>query len=359
MIKKSIAFLLPRVSLQPAGGYKVIFEYANHMAAVGFEVHIVYPAYIFRYGSSGILNLVRKAKDLIVSRKERRAYTTWFPLHANVKEHFVWDLQEKRVPEADYYVATYIKTAIYLDQYIQIDAQHKLYFIQGYENWSDVGDENVIKSYHLNLRKIVVSKWLENIVNKSGETCTFIPNGFDFSYFQKTINIEDKDKYCITMLYHENELKGCADGFKALAMVKEKFPALHVNLFGVPEKPKDLPRWYTYFRMPDKETHNRIYNEAAIFLGTSHNEGWGLTIGEAMICGCAIVCTDNRGYKEMVSNESTALISPIKAPEALAENIIRLMEDDSLRMALAARGNEHIKKFNWESSLKKFEGLFT
>lgn len=355
---KRISFLLPIISLKPAGGYKIVYEYANYLAKTGYEVDIVYPAYIYRYRMPIFMEYIRMVKSWIQSHRALRAYKTWYKLHQGVTEHFVWDLKEDNVPPADFYVATYVKTAVYLEKYKRIPAANKFYLIQGYENWGDVSTENLISTYHLNLRKIVVSTWLAKKVREQQETCTFIPNGFDFNYFKKTIEIKDKDRYCVTMMYHTHQPKGCDDGFKALSIVKSKIPQLHVNLFGVSERPANLPTWYDYYQQPDQTTHNKIYNEAALFLGTSWSEGWGLTIGEAMMCGCAIVCTDNLGYKEMVKDGDTALISPIKSPVQLADNIIKLMTDNTLREEMAARGFQHIQQFNWENSFKKFSELF-
>jgi glycosyltransferase involved in cell wall biosynthesis len=118
-----------------------------------------------------------------------------------------------------------------------------------------------------------------------------------------------------------------------------------------------LPDWCRYYQKPDKETHNRIYNEAAVFIGTSYSEGWGLTVGEAMICGAAVACTDIGGYQEMCSHEKTALLSPPKDHMALAANIIRLIEDNELRIKIAKAGYDNIRQFTWYKSCKKLRTL--
>ena len=60
-----------------------------------------------------------------------------------------------------------------------------------------------------------------------------------------------------------------------------------------------MPGWMEYYRQPDHDTHNRIYNSSSIYLASSLQEGWGLTVGEAMIYGNAIVCTDTLGFQEV------------------------------------------------------------
>ena len=42
-------------------------------------------------------------------------------------------------------------------------------------------------------------------------------------------------------------------------------------------------------------------------------------------------------------------------PERLAENIIRLIEDDDLRYRIAKAGHENIRQFTWESAYDKLK----
>lgn len=356
---KKITFLFPSIACHPIGGFKVAYQYANMLANNGHKVTLVYPTFMPKQSDSRLITLLRFFKSIIRHIQclitKKHSCKNWFNLDNRIKELLTWSLNECFCPESDVYVATSIRTALYLNKYNK--TKQKVYIIQGYEAWGDITDEQVISSYKYGFKNIVISKWLERIVHKCGAQCVLIPNGFDFNYFQKTTEIKKRNKFCITMLYHKQELKGCSDGFKALSIVKAKYPELKVNIFGVPPRPSKLPDWYNYYQQPQKEVLNQIYNEASIFIGTSWYEGWGLTIGEAMICGCAIVCTDNDGYKEMIEDGVTALISPIKDPQSLANNIIKLIENDSLRYELSKRGNKHIKKFNWDNSYKKFKDV--
>lgn len=347
---KKILFLLPGGAGAPIGGYKVVFEYCNRLATDAYEVGVVYPSYcsIRRIGFWGWCKAVFR---FFVCRVWPR-YTSrkWFPLDKRVKEYWVLSLREWNVPKADVYVATAVQTAYYLAQYNRISPSRKFYFIQHFEDWGNSSRDYVLASYHLPLRKWVIARWLKQIVEQEGESCVLIPNGFDFDQFHIAIALEARDKNRVCMLYHSMAWKGCADGFKALEIVKKKFPNLRVTLFGVPPCPAGLPDWYDYYQRPAREEHRRLYNEAAIFLGTSHSEGWGLTVGEAMACGCAVVCTDNPGYLEMAEDGNTALVAPVGDVQALADRIICLIEDDDLRLRIARAGHENILRFTWNRS---------
>lgn len=357
-MKKRILFLLPSIGVKPIGGFKVIYEYANRLVADGFDVGIVYPAYCLRIGQSPLVAFLRRGKSVwryLLNLFTKGYSCSWFQIDPKVKELWVWSLAPKFVPEADAYIASAVNTSVYLNQYKHIPNEHKFYFIQGFETWNGITAEQVIETYRYPMRKIVIAHWLEEIVNKVGEQCTVIPDGFDFNYFHLTNDMKSRNKFIVCMLYHKAEVKGCTDGLEALNIVKKKFPALQVYMFGTPLRPKSLPEWYHYSQTPDKDTHNRLYNEAAIFVGTSRVEGWGLTIGEAMICGCAVACTDTLGYREMVTPNVTGLVSSIENPKALAANIIRLIDDDQLRYRIAETGNKSIQQFSIEKSYEKFK----
>ena len=357
---KRILFLLPSIGVKPIGGFKVIYEYANRLVADGFEVSIVYPAYCLRMGQSLLLAFLRRSKAVwryVLNCITKGYACSWFKLDPRVKEVWTWSLAERFVPKADICIASSINTSVYVNRYKHISNENKFYFIQGFENWNGITANQVMETYHYPMNKIVIAHWLEAIVHKVGERCTVIPDGFDFTYFRKIVDIESRDRFMVCMLYHRAEVKGCADGLAALDLVKKKYPALQVNMFGTSPRPEQLPEWYHYYQTPDEETHNRLYNEASIFVGTSRMEGWGLTIGEAMICGCAVACTDNLGYLEMAIPDVTALVSPVRDVDALAVNILRLIENEQLRYQIAEAGNRNIRQFSLEDSYKKLKNL--
>lgn len=341
---------------RPAGGYKVVYEYANRLVKAGWNVTVVYPITLC-YKKSSFLMKIRLIPRILKWLKIGYSARKWFKLDSRVKEKWVLSLNKRHVPESDIYFATAVQTAYYLKDY-PISDKKKLYLIQDFENW-EVSDDCVYNSYGLGLKNIVISKWLEQKVTESGNTCILIPNGFDFQYFKMSLTPEQKEPHSVAMLYHNDERKGCRYGIEAIKMLREDFPDLKVKFFGVPDKPSDLPDWVTYFQKPERKSHNKIYNESAIYLAPSVTEGWGLTVGESMICGCAVVCTDADGFKEMVINEENGLICDSHNSEALYNAMKRLLLDNDLRIKLAHNGNEAIKQFTWDSSMIRLSSILS
>ena len=347
---------MPPFVYSPVGGFKIALEYANRLAADGYRVHVVY-ADATKYG--GAVPFWMKWKLLVKHYffklgLLRRSIRVWFPLDRRVKEHNVYRLDWKYVPKTDLYVCTAVDTAPYLNHY-PVDASRKFYFIQDYEKWGR-SDDDVRKTYHYPMRKIVVSSWLKDIVEKEErEQCYLVPNGFDTNEYHLTVPIGEKNRYRISMLNHNDYRKGCATSFAALDVVKRKYPQLRVDVFGTPARPEGLPEWYYYYQSPSHEEHLRINNEAAVYVAASVDEGWGLTVGEAMLCGQVVACTDNRGFREMAKDGGTALLSPVNDAEALAANIIRLIENDGLRYSIAQNGMEFIRHLSIDNSYMLFK----
>lgn len=350
---KTITFLFPAPAKRPAGGYKMVFEYANRLVNDGHLVNIVYAGSIFwkkkklLYKLSGIYRYFEKVLKGFSARR-------WFPLDPRIKEYLSFSLNERHMPKSDIYVCSTPITAQYLNNY-NIPPYSKFYFIQGYENWGGITENELFETYHFNMSKIVVSNWLQKILKSQNEESSLVPNGFDTTLFKKNIEIDKRSKFAIGIVYNKVPIKGFKFGYEALLKIKEKYPNIKVYVFGTFPRPDFLDSDFQYFFSPSKERIINIYNDISIFVAPGIQEGFGLTVGEAMACGVAVVCTDNEGYKEMAVNEKNCLMSPVKNPDAMAENIIRLIEDNELRIRLAEQGYKDIQAFDIEISYLKFK----
>jgi glycosyltransferase involved in cell wall biosynthesis len=98
-----------------------------------------------------------------------------------------------------------------------------------------------------------------------------------------------------------------------------------------------------------------IYNTASIFIGPALMEGFALTPGEAMQCGCAVVATNIGGYADICKDNKTALLCKAADPTALSQLVIRLIINNTLRITIAQNGHEFIKQFTWNRAYNKFK----
>ncbi|WP_255489383.1 glycosyltransferase family 4 protein [Dysgonomonas sp. 216] len=279
----------------------------------------------------------------------------WFHFGPHITMSYASSVQDEYIKDADIVLVTWWSTAAEVGL-LSPEKGKKINLIQGFENW--IGHEDLLfKSYNMpNTTNVVVASYLKDIVDQHTENETIvISNAIDDKQFYLSNPIESRKQTSICMQYSTQEIKGSRYGIEALKQVKNSFPELTVDLFGVCPEPEDLPDWMTYYRAP--KNLNELYNRNAIFLSNSLTEGFGLVSVEALSCGCALICTDIAGHREYAFDENTALLVKPEDSKEMAEKICFLIENDRDRINLATRGNKYVKNFSWDESVKKMDNL--
>lgn len=348
---KKITFILPGLSTEPIGGYKIVFEYANRLSKLGYEITIYFPL-IQTLKKRSILKKFKIWKKYYLEGYYKKKYKIyWFDINEEVNLKVIPTLNEKYILEGDIIFATARETSKYVNLYSENKGK-KYYLIQGYENWG-CSDKELLETWKYPLKKIVISKWLGKVAEKIGADYTLIYNGLNFEKFKIINEIEKRIPKTVLMLYHKEKIKGFEYGLEALKNLKKTDNNIKVRCFGVYKRPEILPEWIEYYYQPSQEKLNELYNNSSIFIGTSLGEGWGLTIAEAMQCGCAVICTNVNGYNEMAFNYDTALLCNKEDSRDIEKKVIELFENDELRKKIAKNGNKFIQRFTWKNSIDK------
>ncbi len=94
-----------------------------------------------------------------------------------------------------------------------------------------------------------------------------------------------------------------------------------------------------------------------MFLLTSDSEGYSLVVGEAMSLGKPIVSTKVVGPMELLANDAGILCNEEEAE--LAEAIISLYKDTSLRDRYSRSAINRSKMFDAENTMKQIYSLLS
>ena len=349
-----IVFVLPSPIPFATGGYKMVYEYANRLVRLGANVRIVYfcaKTGIKEARKYHLPEVVRRLLVYAITVYRMRNCPCWFPLSKEVVQSCIYS-SSAQIKDADAIIATAIKTVSYVSQQ---KSRVLAYFIQDYEAWGDVTEEEVQTSYRLGMRNIVITHWLERLVHAIApkSPCICIPNGLDCSVFFQTQPIEGRGHH-ISMLYHRLPHKGSKYGVAAIKLLKKKYPGLRATLFGTSERPDNLPEWIVYIQNATQDQLRSIYNNSSVYIYPTIAEGFGLTCVEAMACGAALAVSDYEAAHEFAIQGETALLSPIRDVNALAANVTQYFEDEAMRCRIAKKGQRKAKTFNWDVSVEKF-----
>jgi glycosyltransferase involved in cell wall biosynthesis len=76
----------------------------------------------------------------------------------------------------------------------------------------------------------------------------------------------------------------------------------------------------------------------------SHEESFGITLLEAMAMNIPVIASNNAGVTDVIPSKEYGVLIPPKDSKALADAILKLIEDTELRKKLAANGRKRVEE---------------
>ena len=92
----------------------------------------------------------------------------------------------------------------------------------------------------------------------------------------------------------------------------------------------------------------RLLQSAHAAVNPSVKEGWGLTNVEANACGTVCVAADSPGLRDSVLDGRTGLLYPFGDVDALAERVLRVFGDATLRLRMEREALAWAESLTWE-----------
>ena len=103
----------------------------------------------------------------------------------------------------------------------------------------------------------------------------------------------------------------------------------------------------------------QLMRKADIFVIPSRYEGLSIAMIEAMASGLPVIASDGPGLKDHVKDEKNGLVFPVDCHDTLAERIIRLVNDEHLRLQLAVAARSTFEReFDLSKNIRTMDLLF-
>jgi glycosyltransferase involved in cell wall biosynthesis len=181
---------------------------------------------------------------------------------------------------------------------------------------------------------------------------------------RKKINLTEND-IVIGTVARLDPRKGYNYLLESAAHVSKIYPRARFIFAGVGELRPELDRLVKKLGISEKVIFVGNVKSIPGFLGLldifvlpSLDEGFGIVILEAMTAGLPVVASRVGGIPEIVNeNETGFLVEPANS-EALAQAIIKLIDDKELRVRMGDLAKAKVKKFSSKEMTKKIEKVY-
>lgn len=95
-----------------------------------------------------------------------------------------------------------------------------------------------------------------------------------------------------------------------------------------------------------------------VFVLPSHEEGFGISVIEALNEGVPIIATKVGGIPEIVQDGVEGILVEKESPEGLAKAIEKLLKDEELRKNMSAKGKTKAQEYSCSKMVKEIENIY-
>jgi phosphatidyl-myo-inositol alpha-mannosyltransferase len=106
-------------------------------------------------------------------------------------------------------------------------------------------------------------------------------------------------------------------------------------------------------RLPSLHAASDVFCAPAI-----GRESFGIVLVEAFSSGVPVVASDIPGYREVVGDGVTALVTPPSDSAAVADAIALLLKDADLSKRLAEAGRQAARRYSWDTVVGEIETVY-
>ncbi len=218
-----------------------------------------------------------------------------------------------------------------------------------------------------------LTQWEMQEIKKFGVTegrIRHMPIGVDLDIFNKKKgNFREKyeiEEEMILFVGQPIPRKGPEYLVQAMKQVIKKFPNVKCVFVGYKKNNEienlchklGLDKNIEFIGFLDEQEKIDAYKSADVFVLPTLYEGFGIVFIEAMASGCPIITTNVAGIPEIVENNKNGLLVEPKNPDKLANAIIKILSNKTMRNKFISNNYKKVKDFDWNKLVKLYEDAF-
>ena len=219
---------------------------------------------------------------------------------------------------------------------------------------SDITKDYLLKNSWIRKDKVVVLDNFVHVDSINGENITdteaFRKNKDDFKigFAGRIVPLKDWRTFVESYTHLPLELKSKISYYVAGAGYEEKLLAKYLS---------DNPSLKVYFVGKVSNMLN-FYRSLNLFVSTSTQESFGLTVVEAQMSAVPVISSNIEGINKIITDGWNGILFKTGDPQDLASKVEIIYKDDALRNKLIENGRESSKQFDIKPYLERLEQLY-
>lgn len=205
--------------------------------------------------------------------------------------------------------------------------------------------------------------WIPGI----GERIEVIYNGRDLTNFNSAVSLKRPEigvSNAVPLVIAVSSLSQQKD-YNTLIKAIKKLPGVHLLVVGqgplknsLMKLAVDLGVGERIHFLGHRNDVAQLIKTADVFTQSSHWEGFGLTVVEAMACGVPVIATNVPGVNEVIVDGVSGILVPPKDENALAASISAVLSNEHLSNKLRMNGLERAKKFSIDTMADEVTNIY-
>jgi glycosyltransferase involved in cell wall biosynthesis len=194
-------------------------------------------------------------------------------------------------------------------------------------------------------------------------------NGIDFQNFNiiaDSKGISNKNGPVIGIVCRLEPQKGINYLLLAMRIILAKFPTAKLEIVGDGSLFQELKQYSKNLGISNSVKFFgkfadviSFYKRMDVFVLPSLYEGFGIVLLEAMAAGVPVVATNVDGINEVVVDGVSGILVQPKSPEAIANAILKIIENDQLAESFKLQGYERAKSFEIKEHVHKLQKFYS
>jgi glycosyltransferase involved in cell wall biosynthesis len=188
-----------------------------------------------------------------------------------------------------------------------------------------------------------------------------IPSGIDAAHFHHDSSDRMHNECVITYIGRLESVKGVDDFLAAAVRVKERNPAVKIQVVGWCKDRHRLMRQYaaTVAFLGLRSDIPDLLKGTDIFVLPSYSEGLSNALMEAMASGCACIATRVGGNAFLIEEAASGLLFAPGDRTTLQRHLEKLIADPEERKRLSHNAQRRIREmFDWAVVMNEYQKLF-